>query len=114
NRVETRGHWAGELEGVRPVGFYNFRINDTLGLDHVWTIGQASVLNVRASWGRFQEFDNRQSQNTFDPASLGFSAQTVALFRGYQYLPQIDLDGYDDIGATWLGGVTSQSMAFQP
>jgi len=114
-RLEARGHWAGEVNGVRPVGFYQFRVNDAAGLDYVWTMSPSSVLNVRASWGRFDEFDKRQSQDTFDPASLGFSPQTVALFRGYRYLPQFDLDtGFSEIGSNWLGGITSNSWAFQP
>jgi hypothetical protein len=116
NRIEARGHWAGEVNGVRPVGFYLRRINDAVGLDYVWTISSSSVFNARASWGRFQEDDDRQSQNTFEPASLGFSPHTASLFRGYRYLPQIDLDsnGFDEIGASWTGGITSNGWAFQP
>jgi hypothetical protein len=112
-RQEARGHWAGEVNGVRPVGFYMYRTNDALALDYVWT-RHSSVVNVRGSWGRFQERDPRQSQFTFDPASLGFPAQTVAQFRGYKYFPQIDLDRYDDIGATYNGQVVSNAWAVQP
>jgi hypothetical protein len=112
-RQEARGHWAGEVHGVAPVGFFMYRTNDALGLDYVWTRG-SSVINVRGSWGRFQERDPRQSQFTFDPASFGFSPQTVALFRGYKYFPQIDLDRYDDLGATFNGKVVSNAWAFQP
>ena len=115
DRMETRGHWAGELNGVRPVGFYLFRINDAVALDYVWTTSSSSVLNVRGSWNRFDERDPRQSQDTFDPATLGFSPQTVALFRGYRYLPQLDLDtGFSEIGSNWAGGITFSGWAFQP
>lgn len=113
-RREARGHWAGEVNAVRPVGFYGYRVNDSFGLDYIWTRSSSSFINVKGSWGRFQEFDTRQNQDVFDPASLGFSAQTVSLFRGYKYLPQMDVDSVDDIGATWLGGITSQGWAFQP
>jgi hypothetical protein len=114
NRQEARGHWTGEVNGVRPVGFYLWRINDQVSGDYVWTMGGSSVLNVRASWNRFREFDKRQSQDVFDPASLGFSPQTVALFRGFKYFPQIDLNNFSDIGSNWLGGIKSQGWAVQP
>lgn len=114
DRKEQRGNPFGEVNGVRPLGFFMFRINDQISGDYVWTINSRSVLNVRGSWRRFREFDKRQSQDVFDPASLGFSSQTVELFRGYKYFPQMDLDGYTDVGTNWLGGVTSQGWAFQP
>lgn len=114
NRKEQRGHWTGEVNGVVPTGFHMFRINDQVAGDYVWTMGPTSVLNVRGSWGRFQEYDRRPTQDTFDPASLGFSPSVVPLFRGYKYFPQIDLNDFDDIGSTWLGGITSQGWAFQP
>jgi carboxypeptidase family protein len=114
DRKEQRGNPFGEVNGVRPLGFYMFRINDQLAGDYVWTISNASVLNVRGSWIRFREFDKRQSQDVFDPASLGFSPQTVALFRGYKYFPQMDLANFTDLGTNWLGGVTSQGWAVQP
>lgn len=114
NRVETSGHWPGEVNGIRPVGFYNWRINDSLGLDYTWTTGAASVFNVRGSWGRFDEFDKRQSQDAFDPASLGFAPQTAALFGNYRYLPQFDLNRYDDLGSNWLGGITTNNYSVQP
>ena len=114
NRKEQRGNPFGEVNGVRPLGFFMFRINDQVSGDYVWTMGQSSLLNIRGSWNRFREFDKRQSQDVFDPASLGFSPQTVALFRGYKYFPQMDLDGFTDVGTNWLGGITSQGWAFQP
>ena len=38
NRVEYRGNWTGELNGVRPIGNFLFRINDAVNGDHVWTM----------------------------------------------------------------------------
>ena len=68
NRVENRGNWTGELEGIKPTGNFLFRINDALNVDHVWTMSNTSLLNVRASWSRFQEPSIRQNQGIFDPA----------------------------------------------
>jgi len=72
------------------------------------------LLNVRASWGKFHEFDRRQHQDTFDPASLGFSPDTVSLFRGFRYFPQMDLNTYSDLGNNYLGGITTNQYNFQP
>ena len=113
-RTETRGHWAGEVNGVRPTGFYMFRINDAAGLDYLWAKSSTSLFNVRTSWNRFDEFDKRQTQDVFDPSSLGFSPQTAALFGNFRYFPQIDLNRYDDIGTNWLGGTTTNNFSVQP
>ena len=72
NRTEYRGNWIGEINSANPVGNYLFRINDALNVDHVWTMSPSSLLNVRASWSRFQEPELRQSQGFFEPANLGF------------------------------------------
>jgi hypothetical protein len=114
NRTEYRGNWIGEINGADPVGNYLFRINDALNVDHVWTMSQSSMLNVRASWSRFQEPEQRQSQGFFDPASLGFPASTTQYFGPNQYFPNIDLDQYADLGSTFAGRQDSEIWSFQP
>jgi hypothetical protein len=116
NRVEYRGNWTGEVNGIRPTGNYLFRINDALNVDHVWTMSNASLLNVRASWSRFQEPSIRQHQGLFDPASLGFPASTAAFFGGNQYFPRFEMDdaSYADLGDTFAGGTTFSIYSFQP
>ncbi len=49
NRVENRGNWTGEVNGILPTGNFLFRINDAVNADHVWTMSPSSLLNVRAS-----------------------------------------------------------------
>jgi hypothetical protein len=80
DRVESRGNWAGEVNGVRPIGNYLSRINDGVTGDHVWTITPRALLNVRAGWQRFQEPNVRQHEGAFDLASLGFPASTLGQF----------------------------------
>ena len=89
NRVENRGNWTGELNGIRPVGNFLFRINDALNADHVWTITPSMLLNMRGSWSRFQEPSIRQNQGIFDPASLGFPAERDAVLRQQPVLPAL-------------------------
>ena len=77
NRVENRGNWTGEVNGILPTGNFLYRINDAVNVDHVWNMSSTSLLNVRGSYSRFQEPSIRQHQGIFDPASLGFPAATT-------------------------------------
>jgi Carboxypeptidase regulatory-like domain len=114
DRQEYRGNWIGEVNGVKPIGNYLFRINDALNVDHVWTMSPSSLLNVRGSWSRFKEPSLRQHQNIFDPASLGFPASTTQYFGSNKYFPLIDLDQYADIGQNFAGAQNSSIYSFQP
>jgi len=116
DRQEYRGNWIGELNGIKPIGNYLFRINDALNADHVWTMSAASLLNVRASWSRFKEPSIRQHQNIFDPASLGFPASTTQYFGANKYFPNINFDDgqYADIGQNFAGAQNSTIYSFQP
>ena len=80
DRQEARGNWAGEVNGIRPIGNFLYRINDGVTGDHVWTISSSSLLNIRAGWQRFQEPNVRQHEGAVDPASLGFSTTTAGHF----------------------------------
>ncbi len=114
DRVEARGHFFGTVNGVIPDGNFLYRINDGVTVDHVWTRSNTSLLNMRAGWQRFQEPNVRPHFGKFDPASLAFSPQTVALFQGARYFPLFDLNQYTDIGNN-LGSSTTHSIySFQP
>jgi hypothetical protein len=116
NRVENRGNWTGELNGVRPVGNFLFRINDALNADHVWTITPSVLLNMRGSWSRFQEPSIRQNQGLFDPASLGFRTSASQYFGANLYFPRFEFDDntFADLGDTFAGGTNASIYSFQP
>jgi hypothetical protein len=116
NRVENRGNWIGEVNGIRPIGNYLYRINDALNVDHVWTISPSSLLNVRASWSRFQEPSIRQHQGIFDPASLGFPPTVTQYFGSNKYFPHFNFDDdqFADIGQNFAGGQNSTIYSVQP
>jgi hypothetical protein len=114
DRKEYRGAWAGEQNGVNPIGNFLFRKNDAVNVDHVWTMSNSMLLNLRGGWSRFGEPSIRQHQGLYNPANLGFSQQTVALFGENQYVPRFDLDAYSDLGESFAGGTTSQIWSFQP
>jgi hypothetical protein len=113
HRVEDRGNWAGIINGVKPTGNFLFRINDGITADHVYTMGAHTLLDVRGGWSRFQETNVRESEGSFDPASLGFSSQTSSLFRG-SYMPRFDIGNMSLLGNS-LGDSTVHSIySFQP
>jgi hypothetical protein len=116
NRRENRGNWTGEVNGIRPTGNFLFRINDALNMDHVWTITPSSMLNMRASWSRFQEPSIRQHQGLFDPASLGFPGSASQYFGSNQYFPRFEFDdgSFSDLGDTFAGGTNASIYSFQP
>jgi hypothetical protein len=116
NRRENRGNWTGEAGGLRATGNYLFRINDALNVDHVWTMSPSSLLNMRASWSRFQEPSIRQHQGVFDPASLGFPAAATQYFGSNKYFPSINFDdgSFADLGDSFAGGTNATIYSFQP
>ena len=114
DRKESRGAWAGAVNGVNPIGNFLFRINDGVTYDHVYSMNASSLFNVRGSWSRFQEPNVRQHQGVFDPATLGFSSTTVGYFQGAKYLPRFDFDSLSDIGEN-IGATTVHSIySLQP
>jgi hypothetical protein len=58
-------------------GSFLVRINRGVGVDHVWTISPAKILNLRYNLTRFEEPNNHHSAG-FDPATLGFSPSFVS------------------------------------
>ncbi len=116
NRVENRGNWTGEVNGVLPTGNFLFRINDAVNADHVWTISNSSLLNMRASYSRFQEPSIRQNQGIFDPGSLGFPSAATQFFGSNRYFPRFEMDdgSFSDLGDSFAGGTNASIYSFQP
>ena len=116
NRVENRGNWTGDVSGTKPTGNFLYRINDAVNMDHVWTMSNSSLLNVRASWSRFKEPSIRQHQGIFDPASLGFPSSATQYFGSSKYFPHINFDdgSFADLGDSFSGGTNEIIYSLQP
>jgi Carboxypeptidase regulatory-like domain len=101
NRVEARNNWGGVVNGLRSTGNFLTRKNDGFSYDHVYTFSPTTILNARVGFTRFLEQNTRQHEGQFDPASLGFSAQSAAFFGDDQYLPRfrINNNNSDDANA---------------
>jgi Carboxypeptidase regulatory-like domain len=109
DRKEARGAWADEVNGIRPIGNFLYRVNDGVTYDHVYSMSASTLFNVRAGWSRFQEPNVRQHEGLFDPVTLGFSPTTLGYFQGARYLPRFDFDTLSDIGEN-IGATTLHSI----
>lgn len=96
-RTEDRYNWAGVVNDFAVT--QGFDIRDNLG----GTLGYTGVFatnllgDLRLSMSKFGEA--RDPAQSFDPASLGFSSSSAALFRGYQYIPRFDISGFATLGS---------------
>jgi hypothetical protein len=114
DRVENRGNWTEELNGIRPTGNYLFRVNWGINYDHVWTISSNTLLNVRGGFSRFEEPSKRQHQDLFDPSSLGWPSGTTQYFGDNQYYPRFEINGMSVLGDTFSGGRYTNIYSLQP
>jgi hypothetical protein len=96
-RLEDRYNWAGVVEDFAVTQGVDTRDNFGATLGYTGTFGSAVVGDVRLSYSKFGE--RRSPSADFDPASLGFNAATVELFRGYDYLPRFDIAGFATLGS---------------
>jgi Carboxypeptidase regulatory-like domain len=113
-RREERGNWTGEINGIRPIGNYLFRINNGTTFDHVYSLSPTTILNTRAGFSRFIEKNERQHQGEFDPASLGFSEQTAAFFNDASYFPRFEIGGISNLGDTFGNSTSFDIYSVQP
>src|SRR5262245_56065699 len=89
DRTELRNNWTGIVNDIRPTGNFLTRKNNGFSYDHVYTFSPSTIFDARIGFSRFVEQDRRAHEGEFDPASLGFSAQSAAFFAGAQYLPRV-------------------------
>ena len=93
-RREERYNWAGEQKGIDISRGGTDRFSYNLALGHTWVLSRSLFFDVKGSFLRFNDDQApAASADTLDLASLGFSAQTVPLFRGYSHVPMFNLDG---------------------
>jgi hypothetical protein len=92
-RQEDRYNWAEQaINGFEVTRGFDYRSNKgvTLGWTSTWS--SRLLFDVRAGFSKFGEW--REPGQEFDPATLGFSAQTVSLMGNYKYLPFVTFGGF--------------------
>ena len=100
-RQEDRYNWAkgaanatgeGEINGFLVTKGFDYRSNAGTTLGYTSMLDDRLMVDVIGAWSQFGEW--RKPADEFDPASLGFSAETVRLMNGYKYLPFITFGGF--------------------
>ncbi|MCI0387629.1 MAG: carboxypeptidase-like regulatory domain-containing protein [Acidobacteria bacterium] len=115
NRREFRNHTRfPTVNGVRPTGGVLDRINDAVAYDHVFNFTPTMILNARLGYSRFREGGFHPSFGAVDPASLGFSAATVALIGGARVLPSFGIGGFESVGGNVAGYRNYHTYILQP
>ena len=87
-------------------GAYQHRMARNVGLDHVWTVGPTTIVDLRANISRYEEPNNDKGIG-FDTSTLGFPAS----FGAQQDVPSFPrIAGlFGDIGANQAGSVVDTS-----
>jgi hypothetical protein len=114
NRRESRGNWTGVVNGIRPTGTFLFRNNNGATYDHIYTASGTTIFNFRAGFTHFDSPTVRLSEGAFDPAALGFSPRTAALFTGLSFLPRFETGEFSPLGDTLGTGFAHSIYSFQP
>jgi hypothetical protein len=109
NRLESRGNWTGEVNGIRPTGTFLFRNNNGATYDDIYTASPTIIFNFRAGFTHFDSPTMRESEGAFSPATLGFSPRTATLFAGLSYLPRFETGEFSPLGDT-LGSAYAHSI----
>ncbi|PYS48539.1 MAG: hypothetical protein DMF68_12865 [Acidobacteria bacterium] len=114
NRREDRFNWTGVVNGIRPTGTYLFRNNNGATYDDIYTASPTLVFNLRAGFSRFYSPTVRESEGTFNPASLGFSSRAASLFTGISYFPLFQIGAYSTLGDQLGSAFSDITYSFQP
>ncbi len=101
-RQEDRYNWAGVQNDFAVSQGFDYRSNFGLTATYTNVLRPNLIGDFRASYAKWGSWQTPAQQ--FDPATLGFDAATVALFKGYTYLPRFDIAS---------GGVTYATLGSQ-
>jgi hypothetical protein len=85
-----------------PLDYILARRPQLFALNNTWVLSDSSVMSLRFGMTRFP--DNQTLTLPFDPATLGFSSNYLAL-PTVQKFPQVDLTGYDALAGRTLGAI---------
>jgi hypothetical protein len=83
---EDRQDAFGVVNGFPITQGFEDRTNDGGSIDYTNTLSNSMVFDLRLSFNRFGQV--RRPAALFDPATLGFSAASIAAMRGYDYIPR--------------------------
>ena len=99
NRVENRGNWTDEVNGILPTGNFLYRINDAVNVDHVWRCRHVAAEHA----GELVAVPGAQhpaAPGDLRSASLGFPSSATQYFGDNKYFPRFEFDdgSFSDLG----------------
>ncbi|HMF97279.1 MAG TPA: TonB-dependent receptor [Vicinamibacterales bacterium] len=87
-----------------PLDYLLKRRPQVLALNNTWVLSDSSVLALR--FGKTDFPDNNTVTAAFDPATLGFSQNYLALLNpDFKKFPQVRLSNYDALATRTLGAI---------
>ena len=113
-RTAFQGNWTGDTGGIQATGNLLIRENNGATFDHVYTLSPTTMLNFRFGFSRFSEERPRHHEGQFQPAALGFSPQTAALFGDVSYFPRFSIRTFSSLGDSVGAGVWHNIYSVQP
>jgi Carboxypeptidase regulatory-like domain/TonB dependent receptor len=109
-RREERYNYAGEQNGVEITRGATDRFNYNYAVGHTAVLSPSTVLDVKGSWLRFN--DDLFPLYEVDPATLGYSSSTAALFRGFRQLPRYSIESSSPTVAGRVATLGAQQSGF--
>ncbi len=100
HRLADEYDWTYETKrGLHTNGLT--RINRGGGGDYIWSINNSNILDLGASWTRFNEGSERPIQTQFKPTAVGLPAYLDAKADAYHTLPRINFNNIASVGDSY-------------
>ncbi len=100
HRLADEYDWTYETQrGLHRNGLV--RINRGGGGSYIWTLSNTTVLDLGASWTRFNEGNERPAQTKYKPTDVGLPAYLDAKADRWHTLPQMSVAGVETVGASY-------------
>ena len=109
-RREERYNFAGEQNGTEITRGSTDRFNYNYAVGHTSVLSPTTILDVKGSWLRFN--DDLFPLYDLDPASLGYPASTVSLFRGFRQMPRYSIESGSGTTAGRIATLGAQQSGF--
>jgi hypothetical protein len=109
-RREERYNWAGEQNGHPITRGSTDRSNLNVAVGHTAVLRHDWFLDLKASYLRFH--DDQAPNASFDVASLGYSAATLALIGDYDQIPRFSIESGSGTAAGAVGTLGGQQNGF--
>jgi len=100
HRLADEYDWTYETKrGLHTNGLV--RINKGGGGSYIWTLSNTTVMDLGASWTRFNEGSQRPIQTKYKPTDVGLPAYLDAKADQWHTLPQMAISGVETIGSDY-------------